>query len=213
MSVRGSGGPGIDDRDDEVRAILFDLDGVLVDSLDAWAGVVNEVRRDLGYATLSESEVLSYFGQGVEDDVKNLYPGRSADDIRRRYDEAMPRHVGRMRLGRGVFEVLARLRARGLKTAVVTNTQATLAREILARTGLEGRVDALAAAGEGLPEKPRPDLLFSALARLGVGPGAARMVGDTDYDATAARAAGVPYLYFDVRKGGDLAARLAPWVV
>jgi HAD superfamily hydrolase (TIGR01549 family) len=135
------------------------------------------------------------------------------EEIRRRYDAAMPRHLHRVRVGTGTEAVLARLGERGLGRAVVTNTQGSLAREVLRTTGLEAHVDVLVAAGEGCREKPHPDLLERALARLGRAPEEARMVGDTDYDEAAARAAGVAFLRFDVRAGGRLAERLAPWIL
>lgn len=198
---------------DGVDAILFDLDGVLVDSLHAWHAAVNDVRGELDLPEMTLDDVIAIFGQGVADDVTNLYPGHTVAEIRRRYDETLPRHIEAIRLGPGTLDVLGELRARGLRLAIVTNTQHTLAATVLRHTGLDACVDAVAAAGRGLREKPHPDMLHDALGRLGdPSRERVRMVGDTTYDAEASARAGIPFLHFDLRDGGTLRDRLAPWL-
>lgn len=196
----------------QVEAILFDLDGVLIDSFEAWLGAVNDLRSDLGHDPISRTFLASIFGQGVAHDVDNLYPGCSVEEIRRRYDEAMPKHVPAMQLGPETHDVLERLGRNGLKRAIVTNTQITLADRILDQLAIRPRVDTVRGAGTDLREKPEPDLLLDALREFGVEPATARMVGDTDYDERAAEAAGVPFIHFDLRKGEKLQAALAPWI-
>lgn len=192
-----------------VEAILFDLDGVLIDSFEAWLGAVNDLRRDLELEAITREHLGRIFGQGVSDDVNTLYPGCTVAEIRARYDEAMPRHVPSMTLGIETHRVLERLGELGIRRAVVTNTQGTLVDQILAHLGIDARVDAVRSAGRGLPEKPEPDMLLDALRQLGVEPSRARMVGDTDYDERAAVAAGVPFIHFDLREGGSLEDALA----
>lgn len=196
----------------DVKAILFDLDGVLIDSFEAWLGAVNDLRTDLGHERITRDFLATIFGQGVSDDVDNLYPGRTVAEIRRRYDEAMPRHVPSMQLGPETHDVLERLGRNGLRRAVVTNTQTTLADQILDQLGIRPRVDTVRGAGNGLAEKPAPDMLIDALRELGVEPAEARMVGDTDYDERAANAAGVPFIRFDLRLGQSLEAALDAWL-
>jgi HAD superfamily hydrolase (TIGR01509 family) len=88
------------------------------------------------------------------------------------------------------LDVLDALGRRGILRAVVTNTPADLARRVLADKGFATRLEVVAAAGEAA-EKPAPDLVRLALARLGVAPAEAIFVGDSDSDLRAARAAGV----------------------
>ena len=61
----------------QIEAVLFDLDGVLVDSFEVWVGVVNEVAERFGRPSVTREFVASIFGQGISDDMRNLYPGRS----------------------------------------------------------------------------------------------------------------------------------------
>ena len=194
------------------RAVLFDMDGVLLDSVDSWLGVVNEVRVDFGFDPITQAHLLTIFGQGVEDDAKNLYPGHPTAAIRRAYDDAMPRYVDRVRPGPDTREVLAALEQAGIHRAVVTNTQHTLADAMLEAAGLEGCFERVAAAGGKERAKPHPDMLRRALAHVDGPPSGAGMVGDTHYDEQAAVAAGVGYLHFDLRRGGRLRDALGAWL-
>jgi HAD superfamily hydrolase (TIGR01509 family) len=187
-------------------AVLFDFDGVLVDSFDAWLAVVNEVADRFGCPRLSRERMHEVFGQGIEEDARLLYPGRTAAEIRRAYDDAMPRHLARVAVNPTAPPALERLRAAGVRRAVVSNTQDTLLDATLRITGLDGQVDAWVGVGGDVREKPHPDLLLAALRRLGVPPDRALMVGDTRYDEEAAAAAGTAFLRYVFSGGLDLAA-------
>jgi phosphoglycolate phosphatase/AHBA synthesis associated protein len=191
-----------------VRAVLFDLDGVLVDSFEVWWAVVNDARVRFGFPPITREELAPIFGQGLGDDMKNLYPGRTRAEIVAAYDDAMPRSIGRMTLNPQARTALEGLRVRGLKRAVVTNTQASLAGVVLRTVGLTEHVDACVAVAPPLREKPAPDLILEALAQLCLRPAEALMVGDTDYDRQAAEAAGTPFLRYELRKGTSLTTAL-----
>lgn len=189
-------------------AVLFDLDGVLVDSFEVWFAVVNVARRRFGMPEVTSAYVASIFGQGIEADIRNLYPGRGREEVQAAYDEAMPREIGRMRVNPEALAALHALGAQGLKRAVVTNTQQSLADAVVRRIGLAPHLDACVAVVPGLKEKPAPDLLLRALHLVGVPPAAALMVGDTDYDRQAAQAAGTRFLRYEIRKGTGLLGAL-----
>lgn len=191
------------------RAVLFDLDGVLVDSFEVWLAVVNDARVRFGFPPVTREGLAPIFGQGLSDDLKNLYPGRTRAEIVAAYDDAMPRWIGRMTLNPEARAALEDLAARGLKRAVVTNTQASLAGIVLRTVGLEAHVDALVAVAPGVREKPAPDLLLRALHLLEAAPHEALMVGDSDYDRQAAEAAGTAFLRYEIRKGTSLGAALS----
>lgn len=196
-----------------MRAVLFDLDGVLVDSYEAWFYVVNEAARRFGAPAVSRERLAEVFGQGPEEDARTLFSGRAVADIQAVYDEAMQAHVDRIVLGAGVDALLDDLGRRGLSRAVVTNTQQDVASVVLAATGLLDRLDAWVGVGDGLREKPAPDLLHAALARLGAAPAESLLVGDTRYDREAAEAVPMPFLHYALREGGSLASALAPRLV
>jgi len=201
------------DRKAPVRAVLFDLDGVLVDSYEAWYRVVNTAARRFGVPGVSRERLAEVFGQGPEEDARTLYPGQSVDRIQAAYEEAMAAAVDVLVVGTETHAVLDDLGRRGIRRAVVTNTQRDVARHVLRAAGLVERLDAWVGVGGDLREKPAPDLPRRALELLDVPPHEALFVGDTAYDAAAARAAAVPYVHFDLAGGGSLAAALAPRLV
>lgn len=190
----------------ELKAVLFDMDGVLVDSYEMWFGILNDVAESVGTPPISRSALETAFGQGVEKDVQVFYPGLDVPALCAAYDEATPRHLDKMVPHPQARAALASLRERDLRTAIVTNTQTSLATEVLKGCGLLDLVDFLSGMGPDVREKPHPDLLLKAMEALGVTQAEALMVGDTEYDELSAKAAGVPFVQYDLRTGGDLEA-------
>lgn len=171
-------------------AVLFDMDGVLIDSRDAWHRVISRGRSEWGYAPLSREAFYATFGQGVEADQTQFFPRQTLDRIRRFYDSALQDEIDSIALLPDALDILVELGRRGVKRAVVTNTPIEVARRVLAAKGLDVLLEAVAAAGEAA-EKPAPDLILLALSRLAVAPNRALYVGDSQSDLLAARAAGV----------------------
>jgi phosphoglycolate phosphatase len=192
-----------------VRAVLFDLDGVLVDSYDAWFAVVNDAAAGFGHPPVTRERFASLWGQGIAADVRNLYPGRTVREVEAAYASAMPRHATSLRVNPEGRLVLERLRDAGRVLALVTNTQTDLARAVVSGAGLLEVLDAVEGARPGVREKPAPDLLLAALAAVGATPSEAVMVGDSRYDEEAAAAAGVPFRGYDLRRGDSLLTSLA----
>jgi phosphoglycolate phosphatase len=186
--------------------VLFDLDGVIVDSYEAWFRSVDDTSREFGFGPVTRERFDSIWGQGIDADVKNLYPGRSAAEVRASYDRTVPRHVAAIRVNPEAASALAWLRTTGLRTACVTNTIDDLARAVLRTVGLGDAFDAVSGARAGLREKPAPDLLLAALRDLDVDPALACMVGDSRYDREGAAAARVRFLHYDLRSGESLLA-------
>jgi phosphoglycolate phosphatase len=188
------------------RAFLFDLDGVLVDSYDVWFLVVNDAAAGFGLPAVAPDRFRSIWGQGIAADLENLYPGRTHADVEEAYAESLPRHHAQVRVNPEAQATLDALAARGIARACVTNTQEGLARKILETSSLLGRFDAVVGVVAGRKEKPAPDLLLLAAARIAVPPRRAVMVGDSRYDEEAAAAAKVPFLHYDSRTGASLLA-------
>lgn len=199
-TVRGAAGA--------VRAVLFDLDGVLIDSYHAWFAVVNDAARSFGSPEVTLERFQSVWGQGIGADVRNLYPGRTHRDVEEAYERAMAKQADTIVVNPEAGLALDDLRALGLARACVTNTQIGLARAVLTASGLLGRFETIEGMAPGRREKPAPDLLLAALAALRVAPADALMVGDSRYDEGAAAAAKVPFLHYDLREGGSLQAEL-----
>ncbi len=176
------------------RALLFDLDGVLVTSRQAWFCCAEEAGRAFRGRPVTREEFEPTFGQGTADDVREFGLCCTAEELDRFYARVFPRFAGTVRVHPDAGALLSDLRAGGRRLAVVTNTASTLASVILRAAGLERAFDHLGCADLVPRPKPAPDLPRAALAALGVGAGEAWLVGDSRYDREAARAAGVTFV-------------------
>lgn len=180
-----------------IRAVLFDLDGVLVDSYEVWFHVMNAVARDLDYPSIAREDFAASWGQGIEQDVARFFTRHRVPELERRYESAYPRHMRHLRFDPAAATVLGALRQAGMHSALITNTPAPLARAIVARGRLA--LDAVVGGTDVARSKPAPDMVLRACELLGVAPDEAVVVGDTAYDRDAARAAGAGFagLRFD----------------
>ena len=163
------------------------MDGVLIDSYEAWYELVRHGREVLGGPHVSRDFFHAGWGQGVDADIKTFFPGSTMEQVERYYEDNFTRYSGHVVVNSDARPVLAELKARGVSTAVISNTPGPLTRKIL--EALDLRADlALGGADAGRP-KPAPDLLLAACKRFALEPRHALMVGDSRYDEEAARAA------------------------
>jgi len=197
----------------EARAVLFDLDGVLIDSHDVWFSLLNAVAGEFGYPAISHEAFRAGLGQGIDADVRRWFPRHTVPELERIYADRFERHLDALAVAEGVADVFAALRARGLRSAVITNTPAEIARPLVARAG--ARPDVLVGGTDVPRAKPAPDMVLHACAALGVAPGEAWVVGDTEFDRAAAGAAGAGFAGLGIEgdvtlaRLGELLAHLA----
>jgi phosphoglycolate phosphatase len=191
MSIIGRGLP---------KAVLFDLDGTLVDSAPDIAAAVNELLATRKLPALIVPQVTLMIGNGVEKLVERAFaavgaPLEGAALLQANRDMApiYLRHVTEhTTLMPGVREALAVLHVGGVKLGVVTNKPQAATREILVHFGLLELLKAVVGGDAVVAKKPAPDGIFLALEKCGVGPAGALLVGDSLADVGAARAAGIP---------------------
>ncbi len=169
-----------------LRGVLFDMDGVLVHSEEAWFVAMNEVAEELGCAPIAREDFDRGWGQGVAEDAEEHYGGIDPSRLEQLYTVAVARHLHHLEVPRP--SILDEVRALGLRVGVVTNTPQPLADQSLELAGLSAEV--VCAAGEA-PAKPHPGLVELALRRLGLSSEQVVLVGDSASDAGAAEAAGV----------------------
>jgi HAD superfamily hydrolase (TIGR01509 family) len=184
-----------------LRAVLFDMDGVLIDSYAAWRRVVDAARLHYGLSALDDQQFARGWGQGLDADVVHWFRGRTQAELAALYEALFPAHLDAVVAMEGAAELLATLRARGLRCACVTNSAGGLARDILGRLALAPALDPILGGDEVARPKPAPDLVLEALSRLGCAADEVVFVGDTGNDAAAAVGAGVRLVGFRQEAG------------
>ena len=174
------------------NAILFDMDGVLTDSFGSCFTAFNFALEHFGKPAISKEEYIkNCWGTPVDDDLR-LYLGRNADikQASEFYHSNYVRFIEHSRVFPGVAEVLKFVKNKGFKTAVVTNTHRELALKILEKFNLLNYFDYVLGGDDVKAGKPDPEIVIKACDALGVLPGNAAMVGDTNADMKAGKNAG-----------------------
>ncbi len=192
-----------------LAAVIYDLDGTLIDSLDDMATSVNVTLAALGLAPRTREEIRGFIGEGVE----RLLERSLGESQQALVSEAVVRYrahysvhlLDRTRAYPGIAALIA---IAPVKRAVLTNKPGVLSRSILEGLGL-ARAFAQVIGGDEAPKKPRPDGLLALCARLGVRPEEALMVGDSTVDVATAAAAGVPCCAVTWGLGDEAALRAA----
>jgi phosphoglycolate phosphatase len=181
-------------------AILFDLDGTLVDSAPDLARTMNVLLERRGRRPLTLDDVRHMVGQGAKVLMERAMAATgepaSARDIDRMFDEFLAyynHHIAdESRPFPGVREALERLTEAGCAMAVCTNKPEWPSRRLLEELGLDGYFGAIVGGDTLAVRKPDPGHLHECIRRVGAAPGRAIMVGDSRTDVDAARAAAVP---------------------
>jgi HAD superfamily hydrolase (TIGR01549 family) len=176
-----------------MRAVLFDMDGVLVFSEDAWFAVYNATLAGFGHAAISREDFDAIYGNGTEADRATYMKERSVPEIDAAYARFFAERLDAICVNPESAGVLRALRAAGVRTAVATNTNRPLADRILGRTALAPLLDAVACANEAGAGKPDPAVVRLAAERVLVPLAECLFVGDSKYDAEAARRAPVAF--------------------
>lgn len=181
------------------RAVVFDLDGTLIDSAPDLARSLNIVLTERGRAEVSLDRVKGFIGDGGAKLVERglaATGGASKEEVGsafRRFLEVYEAEPAVLtRPYPGVEETLALLQAAGTPLAICTNKPRVATHAVLAALSLDRYFGAVVG-GDSLPvRKPDPAPLRAALRGIGAEAGSAVMVGDNEHDSATATAAGVP---------------------
>lgn len=184
------------------KAIVFDLDGTLVDSAPEIRTALNAALAPVGIEPFPLSEVEGFVGGGAAVALRRALTvrGRDLDDQAFKnvlaafyevYAEVSKEGNG---LYPGVVETLTTLRERGIPIGVCTNKAAHITEIALEALRIRAFFSAVIGARDDIPRKPAPDMLLKVLAELGAAPVAGLVVGDSKSDVGSARAAGCPVI-------------------
>ncbi|MEP6885411.1 MAG: phosphoglycolate phosphatase [Gammaproteobacteria bacterium] len=195
--------PGAHWRGQPLRAVLFDLDGTLLETAADIALALNRTLLEYDWESLAEVDVRGMIGRGALILIERAAAaqGRVIDVATQaamverffhHYGELEELNEDSARPFPGAAESLQRLHDAGLGIAVVTNKQYRFAGALLARLGLAGWVDVVVGGDTCARRKPDPQPLLFACESLHAAPLHSLMVGDSVNDVQAARAAGIP---------------------
>jgi HAD superfamily hydrolase (TIGR01509 family) len=181
----------------ELAAVLFDMDGTLIDSEKLWTIALNEVAHDLG-GELSPETRAAMVGTDLVGSVRMLHTDIGYDgdiDVTKRLLVAAAARLfdGPLEWQPGAEELLVAVRVAGMRTALVTSTHRNLVAKALETLG-RNRFDVLVCGDDVNNTKPDPEPYLRALAELGVPAGAAIAIEDSPAGSTSARLAGLPVL-------------------
>ncbi len=185
-------------RFDSVRAVLFDMDGTIIDSVDNIVRCWVWAFRQKGIPVTRE-QIYNYLGRTADDIMARI---ASSEEERELLAEVyrLARICGEktwredVKLYPGVKETLEYLRNKGYRLGLVTSSHADRTYEFLEYFGIRDYFDVIQCYEEGAPGKPDPYLLLRALEKLDVEPSQALYVGDSLVDCLAAKNSGMVFV-------------------
>ena len=178
-----------------IKGVIFDVDGTLVDSVDLHAAAWQETFRRWGH-DLPFERIRSQIGKGGDQLLPYLLSEAEAERDGEAIEAARSARfkqdlLGQVRPFPGVAGLFQALRDRGLKLALGSSGKPEEVEHYKRLLGIEGFEMAQTTSADAEQSKPHPDIFQAAAERLGLPPGRIIAVGDTPYDATAAKQAGI----------------------
>jgi HAD superfamily hydrolase (TIGR01509 family) len=189
------------------RAVLFDIDGTLVDSNDAHAQAWVDAFAEAGIA-VDPVKVRRCIGMGG-DKLMPEVSGIQEDEPRgkgisdRRGEIFRAKYLPTLKPFRSAADLVAAIKARGLTAVAASSASGTDLKALLKVAGAEHLLDDATSSDDAGQSKPDPDIVHAALQKAGSRPDETVMIGDTPYDIEAARRAGVDTIALRCGGWGD----------
>lgn len=182
------------------RAVVFDVDGTLINSNDAHAYAFMEAFHAHQYS-IPFKRVRPLIGMGaekliplaLEKGVSNLEREEISATKARIFET---RYLNTIAAFPGAHDLLRALNNHGLGLAIATSASGDELQALLHTAGLEGQISLQACASDAQHSKPDPDIVLAAIRKLDIPRSAIVMIGDTPYDAIAAKQAGIAFVGF-----------------
>lgn len=177
------------------KAIIFDLDGTLIDSIPDIISVLNKTLKHFGLPTVTRAQTTRYIGNGARELVRLAIGDNNSD----RLDEILTYYRreyaacdnGLSTLYAGERDLLVNLRKSGVKLAVLSNKPHPVALKTNEQFFKEFAFDCVQGQEDGAPQKPDPRAAIAVAEKLGVAVGDCVMVGDGETDYLTAKSAGM----------------------
>jgi HAD superfamily hydrolase (TIGR01509 family) len=176
-----------------IRAVIFDMDGLMIDSeplqKEAWQATLRRYGHEMDGALFAQ-----LIGLRISEDAVRLrdrfnLPVTAEVLLRQRTESFLAGLPGRLRAMPGLSELIADLRARGLKRALATSGERRYVAMVMSELNLDGAFDATVVAEDVTRGKPAPDVYLLAAERLGLPPAQCLVLEDAPNGVAAAKAA------------------------
>lgn len=184
----------------KMKAVLFDLDGVLIDATEWHYDALNDALRLFGWEITREMHVAFYNGLPTKEKLrylseqeglpKSLHP--IIHKLKRKYTDDKVYNFCRPNYGKQLL--LTYLKQKGYFLACCSNAQKYSVLNMLSRADIEKYFDLIIGNDEGFAPKPSPDIYFAAFKALGVSPEETVIVEDAPHGIAAAKASGAKVL-------------------
>lgn len=207
-----------------VEAVLFDLDGTLIDTAPDFVRIIKELCVEANVAPFDDDLIRVKVSEGAKAMVRLLYPELSDDssELRSHLNEFLRRYAENIavksRLFDGMDEVLRDLEARQIPWGIVTNKLRVWSAALLDALDLSRRCAVLVCPDDVKHTKPDPEPMYLAASTIGIAPEHIIYVGDHPRDIDAGRAAGMKtvlaaYGYLTPELAADLASWRADFII
>ncbi len=178
------------------KAVIFDLDGTLIDSLEDLADSANEALAKHGFASHPTAAYKKFVGNGVRQLIKSAVPAGTEEEI---VDSILAdyriiynnNYVNKTKPYDNIPEMLRQLKNAGIKMAVCSNKPHMPTNEIVEKVLGKDCFEVIFGEREGVPRKPDPAALLEAAEHMGITPAEVVYLGDSGGDMISARNAGM----------------------
>ena len=181
------------------KAIIFDLDGTLADTIEAIRDAINLTMQQYGYPQHTYEEIREYIGNGAKNLVLRSMPAEAASDAAQHervfltyqdnYDKG---HLATDRCYDGIPALITALHASGVRLSVLSNKQDRHVQGLIAQLFPAGEFSVIMGQLDHLPKKPDPTVPLMIAEQLGVKPSECAFIGDSEVDVRTAKNAGMP---------------------
>lgn len=177
-------------QEKNITAVLFDLDGTLVNSIQYIRQTLKRVSIDMNIPN-NENYPLDWFSITLKEISHNFAGPREKEFFQKFLTYYHQPNENPVKLYPGTMEILRRVRERGMKTGLVTSKQRAEADRDVRQTGIGCLLDVFVTVDDVVNPKPHPEPVVKAMQMLRVKPAETVFIGDSCIDLEAGRAAGV----------------------
>jgi len=188
-------------RKTKLKAILFDLDGVIIDSFEAWYEIYSNLLKKHEPNLTRDKYRNKLWGISTQD-ITQLYFKEKAEAMKKICVDQINKNYKKIELLSGVEEVLRAIKKKKIKIGLATNNRIRLTTKVLKHYKIFDYFDAIVTRDDGLKPKPYPDPILKVCEKLKVMPDETIYVGDTKSDYKAGKSAGC--LVVGLNTNGDL---------